>query len=359
VSADGIAPDPAKVKAVKEWPRPKNLTELRAFTALAAYYRRHVKGFADIAKPLFILTQKNQPFVWTERQQQAFERLKECLTEAPVLATPLETGEYWLDTDASDVALGGVLQQMQNGELKVIAYASRVLSKSERSYSVTKREQLAVVYGLKQFRHFLLTKHFILRVDHAALTSLLKTPQPVGQSARWLDLIAEYDFEIRHRAGDLHKNADSLSRRPPASESNTEISETGLRRHLLLAHRLLYHWNQAPSPVPDDQVMQRIEKCRMNQANSRQRRAVRAIRENCNRPTSTTVESSPVVEVNTGDTAMGSLYELAEDWPDFVDLSRVDVQPSVPRPVKLLVKDVEVQARPEAESKDVQYTPSV
>jgi hypothetical protein len=105
--------------------------------------------------------------------------------------------------------------------------------------------------------------------------------------------------------------------------------------------------------------MQRIEKCRMNQANSRQRRAVRAIRENCNRPTSTTVESSPVVEANTGDTAMGSLYELAEDWPDFVDLSRVDVQPSVPRPVNLLVKDVEVQVRPEAESKDVQYTPSV
>jgi hypothetical protein len=137
------------------------------------------------------------------------------------------------------------------------------------------------------------------------------------------------------------------------------LSETGLRRHLLLAHRLLYHRNQAPSPVPDDQVMQRIEKCRMNQANSRQRRAVRAIRENCNRPTSTTVESPPVVEANTGDTAVGSLYELAEDWPDFVDLSPVDVQPSVPRPVKLFVKDVEVQVRPEAESKDVQYTSSV
>ena len=113
VSEDGIEPDPEKIKAVKEWPRPKVLKDVRAFVALAGYYRRHVEHFAEIARPLHNLTRKNEPFVWGPAQQAAFEELKHRLITAPILSTPLPEGEYTLDTDASDHALGAVLQQSQ------------------------------------------------------------------------------------------------------------------------------------------------------------------------------------------------------------------------------------------------------
>ena len=109
VSANGIEPDPDKLKAIDEWPVPKNLTELRAFVGLASYYRRHVEGFSDLAKPLSELTRKNQPFIWGPDQQQAFEILKNRLMNYPVLAPPLPDGRYIIDTDASDFAMGAVL----------------------------------------------------------------------------------------------------------------------------------------------------------------------------------------------------------------------------------------------------------
>jgi hypothetical protein len=101
-----------------------------------------------------------------------------------------------LDTDASLIGLGAVLQQHQDGEIRVIAYASRSLSHTERNYSTTRRELLAVIFGFKQFRQFLLGRHFNLRVDHSALTYLRKTPDLMGQAARWLEFIEEYDFSI-------------------------------------------------------------------------------------------------------------------------------------------------------------------
>ena len=221
VSRSGFEPDPEKLSAVAEWPVPKTLTELRAFVALASYYGRHVEGFAGIARPLHDLTRKNQPFVWTETQQKAFEELKRRLCLYPVLATPLPEGEYVVDTDALNVALGAVLQQRQEGKLRVIAYASKVMDPAERNYCTTRKELLGIIYGLQTFRHYLLGSQFLLRTDHSALTSLLKSPEPVGQQARWLDVLAEYDFRIEHRAGSQHNNSDSLSRRPCGSRKCT------------------------------------------------------------------------------------------------------------------------------------------
>ena len=202
------------MKAVSEWPIPRTLTELRAFVALTSYYRRHVEGYAGIARPLHDLTKKNQPFIWTTKHQEAFEELKRRLTSYPVLATPCTSGEYVVDTDASDVALGAVLQQRQYGTLRVIRYSSWVLDPAERNYCTTFKELLGVMFALRIFRHYLLATNVLLRTDHSALTSLFKSPEPVGQQARWLDTSAEYNFRIEHRAGLSHGNSDSLSRHP-------------------------------------------------------------------------------------------------------------------------------------------------
>ena len=227
ISEHGVQPDEKKVQAVADWPVPRNLTEVRGFVALASYYRRHIAHFADIARPLHELTRKGRSFHWTERQQEAFEKLKRCLISAPLLAPPIDAGKYVLDTDASDQALGAVLQQEQNGELRVVAYASRALHPPERSYSTTRKELLAIVYGLKYFRQFLLGTRFDLRTDHAALTFLLRTPEPVGQQARWLDLIGEFDFQIIHRPGVQHRNSDALSRRPEGRDHLDVTPEEG------------------------------------------------------------------------------------------------------------------------------------
>ena len=230
ISSHGIAADPLKISTVRNWPRPTNLNELRSFIGLCSYYRRYVEGFATIAKPLHVLTGKEQPFSWGTEQEAAFQTLKERLTEAPILASPADEGAYVLDTDASQIGLGAVLQQRQGDELRVIAYASRCLSRAERNYSTTRRELLAVIFGFKQFRQFLLGRHFLLGVDHSALTYLRKTPEIMGQAARWLDYIEQYLFTIVHRNGKAHGNCDGLSRRPCSDEEKKEFDHPCCRR---------------------------------------------------------------------------------------------------------------------------------
>ena len=214
MSDRGIECDPDKITAIAEWPRRTNVSEVRTFCGLASYYRAFVQNFAHIARPLHKLTQKNALFVWTDACEDAFKELKKRLISSPVLVAPTDTGTFVVDTDASDRALGAVLQQEQAGELRVIAYASRALSDAERRYCITRRELLGVVYGLKKYRQHLLGRPIVVRTDHAALTYLMKIPEPIGQQGRWLDLLAEYDMTIQRRPGLVHSNSDALSRRP-------------------------------------------------------------------------------------------------------------------------------------------------
>lgn len=214
VSASGIATDPQKTERVRDWPTPRNVSEVRQFVGLASYYRRFVPDFATIAKPLHELTKKYARFSWTAQCQGAFDELKRLLTSAPVLGYPLDEGEMFLDTDASDCGIGAVLCQVQGGEERVLAYGSRRLSAVEQNYCTTRRELLAVVDFTSHFKQYLLGRPFTVRTDHSSLRWLTRLREPEGQLARWLEKLAEYDFTVIHRPGRVHQNADALSRRP-------------------------------------------------------------------------------------------------------------------------------------------------
>ncbi|CAC5365137.1 unnamed protein product [Mytilus coruscus] len=166
------------------------------------------------AAPACLLTQKNKSFIWDDKCKIAFETLKECLTTAPTLSFPSEDGAYILDTNASQTGVGAVLSQIQNGEEHVIAYSSRTLNRAQKQYCTTKRELLAVIIFLCQFRHYLYGQKFTLRTDHASLKWLKNFKNPEGMIARWISIIDTYDMEIQHRKGSLHTNADGLSCTP-------------------------------------------------------------------------------------------------------------------------------------------------
>ena len=216
-----------KIQAIRDWPPCETLTELRAYLDTCGYYRRFVKDFSTIAAPLYALTKKGAKYKWTPECQRAFEALKLRLMSEPILALPIDKGTYILDTDASNYGLGAVLSQEQSGIERVIAYSSRSMSKPELRYDTTRKELLAIVNGLKQFRQYLTGRHFIIRIDHAALSWLRRTPEPMPQLARWLTFIEEFDYEIVHRDGKRHSNCDGLSRRPePLSTSDTSAVES-------------------------------------------------------------------------------------------------------------------------------------
>ena len=215
VSEHGIAPNPEKVRDVQEWPRPRDVKEVRQFLGLSGYYRRFMRGYAEVARPIIDLTKQGVPFVWTEECETAFETLKKRLTEAPILGYPRDEGELFLDTDASGYALGGILSQVQDGEERVLAYASKALSPAEQRYCTTRRELLAVVTFATHFRQYLLSKPFTVRTDHASLRWLVHMKDPMqGQFSRWLEILGEFKFRILHRPGTAHGNADAMSRRP-------------------------------------------------------------------------------------------------------------------------------------------------
>ncbi|GFW93036.1 retrovirus-related Pol polyprotein from transposon 17.6 [Trichonephila clavipes] len=214
VLKEGVRTDPEKVSAVKNWKRPENLRELRSFLGLCTYYRKFVKGFSNIARPLHKLTESKQKFQWTKECEDSFLQLKEALTSSPILIYPQPDKPFILDTDASTESVGAVLSQEIDGQERVVAYWSKCLSKPERNYCVTRKELLAIVKAIEHFHHYLYGQKFLLRTDHASLTWLMNFRNTEGQVARWIQRLNEYYVDIRHRKGSSHGNADALSGRP-------------------------------------------------------------------------------------------------------------------------------------------------
>ncbi|CAA7021303.1 unnamed protein product [Microthlaspi erraticum] len=228
VSEQGVSVDPEKIAAIQDWPQPTNATEVRSFLGLAGYYRKFVKDFSIMAKPLTRLTGKGVPFVWSEEIECAFAELKEALTKAPILTLPEPGKPYVVYTDASRIGLGCVLMQ----EEKVIAYASRQLRKHEENYPTHDLEMAAVVFALKIWRSYLYGESVQVLTDHQSLKYLFTQADLNLRQRRWMEFIADYDVKIQYHPGKANVVADALSRR--RAEVSVEKDLETLGRELKL-----------------------------------------------------------------------------------------------------------------------------
>ncbi|GJS18148.1 putative reverse transcriptase domain-containing protein [Tanacetum coccineum] len=183
IDSEGIHVDPAKIESIKDWTSPKSPTEIRQFLGLAGYYRRFIEGFSKIAKPMTKLTQKKVKFEWGDKQEAAFQLLKQKLCSAPILALPEGSEDFIAYCDASKKGLGAVLMQRE----KVISYASRQLKIHEKNYTTHDLELGAVVFALKIWRHYLYGTKCTVFTDHKSLQHILDQKELNMRQRRWLD----------------------------------------------------------------------------------------------------------------------------------------------------------------------------
>jgi len=209
LTAEGVAVDPAKIEAVKEWEQPRNVTDIRSFLGLAGYYRRFIENFSKIAKPMTNLLKKTNEFEWTPECEHSFQTLKQKLTTTPILALPDIQKDFVVYCDASRQGLGCVL--MQDG--RVIAYASRQLKDHEQRYPTHDLELAAVVHALKIWRHYLIGNKCDIYTDHKSLKYFFTQEDLNMRQHRWLELIKDYDLEIHYHPGKANVVADALSRK--------------------------------------------------------------------------------------------------------------------------------------------------
>ena len=210
-----VKPQEAKLRAIREWPRPVTKKQVRAFLGLAGYYRRFIGGFATIAAPLTELTTKRHSRMvgWNPAAEAAFAQLKQALCTGPVLVAPDFTQEFVVQADASEVGLGAVLSQLRGGEEHPVLYISRTLLPRERNYATVEKECLAVTWALESLRFYLLGRRFTVVTDHAPLQWMARNRETNRRVTRWFLSVQAFNFSVIHRSGKRHGNADALSRR--------------------------------------------------------------------------------------------------------------------------------------------------
>ena len=210
-----IVPDPKKLEAVRDWPVPNSVSEVRSFLGFVNYLRRFIPRYAELARHLDEITGKRARFSWNESRQKSFESLKSALLNPPVLQLADTSRPFIFHTDASDLAIGAVLLQADKLEQHPVAYASRKLTSAERNYTIAERETLAVVFALQTWKLYLF-KHFNIFTDNQAVVYLRSKPHLSKRDARWAEFLAEFNFSIRHIPG-KENTADSLSRQSDLS----------------------------------------------------------------------------------------------------------------------------------------------
>ncbi|RVW72205.1 Transposon Ty3-I Gag-Pol polyprotein [Vitis vinifera] len=220
ISKNGIEVDKAKVELIVKLPPPTNVKGIRQFLGHAGFYRRFIKDFSKISKPLCELLVKDAKFVWDEKCQRSFEELKQFLTTAPIVRAPNWKLPFEVMCDSSDLAMGAVLGQRQDGKPYVIYYASKTLNEAQRNYTTTEKELLAVVFALDKFRAYLVGSSIVVFTDHSALKYLLTKQDAKARLIRWILLLQEFNLQIRDKKGVENVVADHLSRLVIAHDSH-------------------------------------------------------------------------------------------------------------------------------------------
>jgi hypothetical protein len=220
ISAEGVAVDTNKVKSVLNWPQPKNVKGVRGFLGLTGYYRKFIRDYGRVAKPLTELTKK-EGFKWGEEAQHAFEELKRKLTTTPVLALPDFSKDFMIECDASGSGVGAILMQ----EKRPIAYFSKALGVRSLTKSAYEKELMAVVLAIQHWRPYLLGRKFLVSTDQKSLKQLLQQRIVTAEQQNWTAKLLGYDFEIVYKQGKLNKGADALSRVYEAGELNALQSQ--------------------------------------------------------------------------------------------------------------------------------------
>jgi len=216
ISEGKVEMDPVKIAGVKDWPVPTCLTEVQSFLGFVNFYRRFIQDFADIAQPLHALQKKDTPWKWEGEQQEAFQKLKDCVTSAPVLVHPDLEKPYKLETDSSNYASGAVLSQPgTDGKWHPVGFYSKSLDETQRNYDIHDKELLSVVRALEEWRHLLEgAKHQVEIInDHRNLTYFTQAQNLNRRQARWSLFLNRFDFKLVHRPGKSSGKPDSLSRR--------------------------------------------------------------------------------------------------------------------------------------------------
>ncbi|OBZ69861.1 Transposon Tf2-8 polyprotein [Grifola frondosa] len=249
-----------KVEGVLDWPAPKTVKEVQAFLGFANFYRRFIQSFADVSKPLNVLTRKGFKWQWGQEQQHAFETLKRAFTSAPILKLPDLDQSFRLETDASDFATGAVLEQRdEEGAWYPVAFYSKGLNEHERNYEIYDKELLAIIRALEEYRHYLKGGPHPIEIwsDHKNLEYFRKAQDLTRRQARWSLYLTRFNFTIHHRPGKTMQRADPLSRRADHEEG---VASDNRDKVVLKAE---YFQARAIQPghasiVPDQSLLDRI-----------------------------------------------------------------------------------------------------
>ncbi|EED18927.1 retrotransposon polyprotein, putative [Talaromyces stipitatus ATCC 10500] len=238
VTEHGIEVDPSKIEAILRWGVPTTVFGIQSFLGFCNFYRRFIKDYSRIAKPLYRLTHNNVPFEWTKNCQEAFDKLKLCLSTAPVLSHYQPNLPTRVETDASDGVIAGILSQLhEEGLWHPVAYFSRTMTPSERNYDIHDKEMLAIVRALEEWRPELVglqrEDRFEILSDHRALEYFMTTKKLNARQARWCEFLTDYYFVLRFRPGKANVAADTLTRRDGAPK------DEGYRERTILTEDFL------------------------------------------------------------------------------------------------------------------------